>query len=611
MKNKRLFKIICYLGIAFSFLILDVGLRYFVTKKIGFVSVKSYSPLAFSVSYILVLLVIMNLFKKRAKLIYIILTILANIYFFAQMMHFKILGNTFSLISVFSAGEATDYLDYILKATTNEILIVILLSFLSVITVFCILKATKTKLFDEKPTKKCLLILALIFIFLRVSAIYKLGKSVDDYNWDAWKVPKNVYNNYSNNDRAMLVSGVYEYVFRDAYLYFKRLVFTNNKKEIKAVDEYMASADNELTTNEYTGIFKDKNLIIIMLESIDNWLVTPDIMPTMYQLSQEGLNFTNRYAPFYGSGMTINSEFAGISGLYSLTTDKAIYNYNKNDFSYSLPSLFRDNGYTANSIHMNDGDFYNRKNFHEGLGFERHYPLYQMGFNDDFIYDTTIVKNDKSYNLIVSENKFVTFITTYSAHVPYADNEICKAKDGKNKALEVKDNPELSCLNILANETDAFIKLLIERLDKDGYLDNTVIVLYADHFAYGYTKVNEQKGIEDNNLIQKTPFIIWSKNLKHQDVDTIMDTADIPVTLFNMFSITYEPKLYMGTDVFSNNHEKFVYFKDYSWYDGSYYSIDNKEDEYTKNISKIVNQKIDINTKLLHSNYYKYYKKAN
>ena len=110
-------------------------------------------------------------------------------------------------------------------------------------------------------------------------------------------------------------------------------------------------------------------------------------------------------------------------------------------------------------------------------------------------------------------------------------------------------------------------------------------------------------------LSKKVPLIIWSKDIIHKDIDTIIDTADIPVTLFNMFGINYEPKLYMGTDVFSENHEKFVYFNDYSWYDGTYYSKENREDEYTKRISQIVNQKISINEKIIQSNFYKYYHK--
>jgi len=257
---------------------------------------------------------------------------------------------------------------------------------------------------------------------------------------------------------------------------------------------------------------------------------------------------------------------------------------------------------------MNNGEFYNRKNFHIGLGFDNHYALSDMNLKSDFEYDSNIASDNDSYNLIVSDKKFMTLITTYPAHIPYKGNRLCNKSVTENSNLVENDNEELTCLKLLANETDNFIKILLERLKKDGYLDDTIIVIYSDHYSYGYTKINDVKKTNDNNLIQKTPLVIWGKGIKHQNIETLIDTADIPVTLFNMFGIKYNPKLYMGTDVFSSYHEKFVYFSDYSWFDGNYYSIEEIENEYTKNISKIVNEKNNINGKIILSNYYRYYK---
>lgn len=605
MDKKEIIKeILVYLGIIFTFLILDVGLRYLVREKIGFVSVKSFSPLAFSLSYVIILLLLCLIFNKKSKVIYVVLTILANIYFVAQIVHFQILGNVFSLVSLFSVGEANDYLSYAITYINAKVLIVVLLSLVAMITVLVLTKGKD--LLDTTCKKKKLIAILIIFVLFRVSAIYKLGKPKSETAWDAWKVPRNVYNNYGNKNRSMMTSGLYEYIFRDIYLYTKNHFFRNDKKLIAEIDDYLNNLNITIEKNEYTGVFKDKNLIVIMLESIDNWLVTEETMPTLYNLSNEGLNFTNRYAPFFGSGMTINSEFASITGLYAVTNDKAIYNYSYNNYDYSLPSLFKKNSYVVNSMHMNSGAFYNRHDFHVGLGFDEHYPLYDMGFNDHFDHDTVIAKNDNSYKLIVNDNKFFTFITTYSAHVPYSNNPMCEELMPKDS-----DHSEMTCLKTLAKETDDFIKLLMERLYDDGYLDNTVFVFFADHYSYGYSDIYNLKGTEDSNLIQKTPLIIWSNDIEHKDIDTITDTADIPTTLFNMFGITYNPKLYMGTDIFSKEHEKFVYFNDYSWYDGKNYSKEVADSEYVKKISEKVNQKININQKIIASDFYKTYRDDN
>ena len=608
IKKELLLNIVTYLGILFTYVILDVGLRFFLWKKVMFVSYASFSPLAFSFSYGIILLSMMFLFSKKSKIIYIVSTIIFNIYFLAQMIYFKIFTAFISVVTLFSAGEATDYLDYTIKQIDNRMLVIVLLSFLSLEIVLIIKKMNNNNAFEVNNKKKYLLILVLLFIIFRVSGIYKLGKPVSNTAWNNWDTPRNIYNDFSNKSRSMMVSGMYEYMFRDMYLYIKNYVNPNKKEKIAEINRYIDSLDISKEDNEYSNIFKDKNLIMIMLESIDSWLVTDEVMPTMRYLQTTGLNFTNRYAPFYGGGMTINSEFAGITGLYSISNETAIYNYTDNNFNYSLPSLFIKNGYIVNSMHMNQAHFYNRKNFHKALGFMNHYSLHDLKIPGNISYDTNMVKQDDSYNLIVNKDKFVTFITTYSAHVPYIDSEMCDNLIKTNPSFKI-DDEEITCIKLLAHETDDFLKLLLERLEEDNYLDNTVIVLYTDHYTYGFTRTEEMKNITDNNLIQNVPFVIWSKDIASKNINTIVDTADIVPTLFNMFGIDYDPKIYMGTDVFSRYHENFVYFSDYSWYDGNIYSKNAISSDYVNEISNKVNQKISINEKIVSSNYYAYYNK--
>jgi phosphoglycerol transferase MdoB-like AlkP superfamily enzyme len=607
-KNKKLFIIlICLVGIFFSYLILDVSMRYLLWKNIGFVSYKSFSPLAFSISYVLFLLFIIIVFPKVFKPTYIITVILSNLYFLAQMIHIKILGNFFSMTSLFSAGEGMHYLGYALSNIDIRMILIMLLSIISLIVVLLIIKKSNVNIFDVKKKILWIIIIVILLFLSRFAAIYKLGKPVAYYEWNTWDIPRNIYDSFNNKNRGFMVSGMYEYAFRDIYLYTKNILNPKTKENIKEINDYIDNLDYKIEKNDYSNIFKDKNLIMIMFESIDTWMITEDVMPTLYKLQKEGLNFTNRYAPFYGGAMTINSEFASLTSLYSVITDKAIYNYDENSFKYSLPNLFKQNGYIVNSIHKNNGLFYNRTNFHKALGFENHYALFNMDIVGRFEYDSQVALNDETYRLMTPNGKFMTFFTTYSTHVPYTDSAMCKEIENDHKELKIKGNEELTCIRILANDTDEFLNTLIKKLEKDKLIDNMVLVMFSDHYAYGYSDEWNVKNAEDGNLIQRTPFIIWSKDIKHKDIDTISDTADIPVILFNMFGIEYNPKIYMGTDIFSNNHEKFVYFSDYSWYDGDYYSKNGGESDYIKNVSSIVNKKIDINQKIISSDFYKNY----
>ena len=112
------------------------------------------------------------------------------------------------------------------------------------IVVLDLMKMMKDKLFMRHISKKIALAMIISCIILRISAIYKLGSPVEEFAWNAWKTPRNVYNNYTNNNRSMMVSGVYEYVFRDIFLYTKKLLFTNNKKEINEINEYLEKQNN-------------------------------------------------------------------------------------------------------------------------------------------------------------------------------------------------------------------------------------------------------------------------------------------------------------------------------------------------------------------------------
>ena len=179
----------------------------------------------------------------------------------------------------------------------------------------------------------------------------------------------------------------------------------------------------------------------------------------------------------------------------------------------------------------------------------------------------------------------MTYVITMSPHGPYEDNQLCD-----------DDADKLECFKTLVNMTDNFLKVLLERLEEDGILDETTIVLFTDHYAYGYDDkevIAELKNIDDPNEIDKTPFVIWNSQIESEEIDTILDTADILPTLANLFDLDWDTNNYLGTDVFSESHENFVYFKD-----GSYISSDGKD------YSKQVAQKLQINDDILITDYY-------
>jgi len=273
------------LGITFTFLILDVGLRYCLWKDIGFVSYRSFSPLAFSLSYIVIIITIMFLFQKKFKIIYISLAIISNIYLLAQMIHFKILDNFFSVVSLFSVGEGADYLGYALKCIDYNMIILLLLSTLSVIIVLIIEK--KFSVFKKNnisKKKKIVLIIATVIVvcICRYTALYKLGEAVSQGAWDAGKIPRNIYDNFNNKNRSLMVSGLYEYPIRDTYLYIKQRINPNTKEMI---------IKNVKTYTKNKG-----NIVVLMHDSSSKILTYEALTDIIKYLKDEGYTFENFYS---------------------------------------------------------------------------------------------------------------------------------------------------------------------------------------------------------------------------------------------------------------------------------------------------------------------------
>jgi phosphoglycerol transferase MdoB-like AlkP superfamily enzyme len=276
--------------------------------------------------------------------------------------------------------------------------------------------------------------------------------------------------------------------------------------------------------------------------------------------------------------------------------------------------MLKSNGYSAASIHTNSGSYYNRTFFHEALGYSEHYFLDDIKNinHTDYNYynDSSLVKSDDVYNMIVREEPFFSFVISYSAHIPYDDtNDRCVVNPYN---LNVDGDKELSCIRNLAKETDEMLRVLIERLEEDDLLDNTVLVLATDHYTYGYadqTSIKNYKNTTSEYLLQNVPLVIWSNDLEHEEIDTLMDTADILPTLLNMLGISYNPNYYIGTDVFSDYHENFVYFSSDTFYDGEIlYDGSNIDSDNIEDVSIImskVKKKIELNNNFIISDYFK------
>lgn len=580
-KSKR--RLLLFL-VMFSFLFLQ--LEFILLTSVRF----NLSNILFTLSITIFICTLIFSFKKRMGIIiYICSYLLFHLFLLIHLIYFNILDNYFGINEVFYSGDGATQINVILQAFDLKLILLLIFNMITFLIIIYLIK----KWDIENYNKRLMIIMLIISLGLRCGAIISLGEFSQVNNWIDYTTPRSTYQKWNNRTECANSSGLFEYTVRDIYVAIREKISFNNLKTIKSIDDYFEENEKEKELNKYTGIFEDKNVIIIQLETIDSWLITKQNMPILTKLMNSGINFSNRYAPSWGGGQTFNTEYALNTGLYIPVNNYNIYDSSTNYYPYSLANLFKSKGYVTNSIHFNQGYFYNREKMHQTFGYDNHYHLMDMGYNyHDVIDDEYLIDNDEIFNMIVSDEKFMSYIITYAAHVPYQDNYLCDTHYYSD--LEVKNDPELTCVKTLSRISDNFIKKLTTRLEEQNKLEDTVLVFVTDHYAYGYNDeyVATVKGGSSKEFLERVPFIIWSSEIEASKVNNYLDTADILPTLANMFGLDYNPSVLLGTDVFSSYHENYVYFNDYSWV-GTVL-----EDP------KTIADKIEINDNIIKSNYY-------
>lgn len=564
--------------------------------------------IGFSLSWIFFILLIMYLIKENKRIkVFTIIAVLLNILLFSHICFAQQMGKLLSVSDLFLAGEGLQYIKSIFLNLNGGMIITLIINIFLIGELNYLDYKMESKEKKLNINKYVVCGYVLLIIFSRTVSFLMLGSDVDTNNWQENYNTKNIYNNFTNTNSSMFITGFYEYNVRSIYKYFYNLIVEDKAVLKTNVDKYNSIYGMNLSENDYTGILKDKSVIFVMMESIDSWIVDNQTMPTLKYMMDTGFNFTNRYSPFFNGGQTINTEFALNTGMYAVGDKKTIYDTLDIDYNYSLANMLKVNGYDVNSFHANTGSFYNRLAFHKKLGYNNHYSAFDMqasGILDkdkNYYSDSVLINDDKLYDLIVKNDKFLSFITTYSAHLEYTDDN--KVYRSVPHYLDRKKYGEEEYVyRTLANDTDRFLHILLQRLEKDDMLDDVVIVLASDHYVYGYSDseyvASKKDVMNDRKLLQNTPLVIWSKNLGHKEIDTILDTADVLPTLLNMLGIKYNPNTYLGSDVFSSNHDDFVWFSDGSYLASKTCSL-SKEAMLTK-----VNYNIAKNKAILLTNYY-------
>lgn len=550
----------------------------------------------------------LSLKSKIGKWVYLGVNILFLIMFLTNGIYYSMTHNFFDFILLESTSEGAPYMMDCIKNCNIWIYIWF------VIIIFTIYIGFRKIPRKDNFNYKNVIIVVLVFLLIHLLLPNLYGSANSSLEWNTWQNPRNIYKNFNDANKSMSITGLYEYTIRNFYITFLQTEEEETSEDYEFLMEAFSVNNNEV--NKYTGIFKNKNLIFVQLEGIDDWLLTEKDMPTLYGMLNNSFVFQNHYSYYNGGGSTFNSEFAVNTGFITpLSYTQNAYSFNKNSFPYSMANMFKNQDYDVNAFHMNSGEYYSRQTNYTNWGYDKYYGLLDINDYKDKSYtlDRELI-NDVTFQekMFSKDSKFVDYIITYSNHLPFTNTKgVCKllydiemdlndtVDMGEESSSTFVQLTEEECIRKQAHETDYMMELLLKKLTELNLIDDTVIVVFTDHYLYTV----EDKTILDkykntsNNLINKTPFFIWQNNMKRTNIKEVTSQLNILPTTLNLFGINYNPNYYIGSDALSSNYKGIVFFSDYSWYDGNIY-VDN---------GVIANNKSSSQEYLDEKNYYIHY----
>lgn len=557
---------------AITFFVIDFALRYF-TRWLGYYSIFELAPSLFTVCWSAIFIVLLSLFSRRiGRIAYAVLYSVWSIYALIQYVYYLIFDKFFFLSDIRNASEGGNYLSYVLDLINADFFVMLFLYLaLGIVGFFMFpdFRMTGNKL--VRSILRCILLACSCIGIVLIPSLYTENKQALFFS------SKYEYEQFSNSAFDLEIAGVYQFVMRDAWKTYFEPKKDPTEQYIQA-ETYLNNKSSKGGNNALTGILEGKNLLLIQMESIDDWVLTEETMPTVYRLMQEGINFSNMYTCLYGSGWTFSTEFAFNSGIYQSTKGIAAYSMSQSAFPYSIANMLKNKGYHCKSFHQNTGNFYSRSSIHPALGYEQYVSTSSI-VSSDYLTDSDIsmVADDNCWALMTTSAPFLTFINTYGAHVPYsADDPLVQWALSEYPEYNVENRDfELNVVYAKARTLDDMFAKLLERLEEEGLLDNTVIIAYADHYCYGLSDkelVHELTKANGTSIMERTPAFIWYEGCESIEVDKVCQTVDWVPTIANLYGMDVTPYV-MGSDIFDESYAGYAIFPDGTWLTNEAYAV--------------------------------------
>ncbi|MBC6371001.1 LTA synthase family protein [Lactobacillus kullabergensis] len=507
------------------------------------------------------LLLGIGLFFKGRKSYWIMIAIdfVLSLWLFANILYYREFSNFLSLSIIKTSGSTADNLGKSIVGITR---VTDFLAFIDIVLVILLMVAKVVK-YDLRPLK-------LRFnLLLEGIAVLLIGVNL----LMAQKDRSGLLTRTFDNSYIVKYLGMNEYAVYDAFktAQTSEQMAKANVSDLQSVKKYL-KVNYVKPNSTYTGVAKGKNVLVIHLESFQQFLIGykwqgKEVTPNLNKLyhSKNTLSFANFYNQV-GQGKTSDAEMMLENSLFGLQSGSAMSSYGTSNTFESAPAILKQQGgYTTAVMHGGAGSFWNRNNAYKQFGYEYFMPLsyyqnkpkYYIGYGlKDKIFFSQSIKYIERL-----PQPFYLKLITVTNHYPYD-------LDKKNQSIDKTDTGDETVDGYVqtAHYLDQAVGQLMRWMKKTGLDKNTLLVFYGDH--YGISGNHHKASAEllnqdeftnfDNLKFQRVPLMFHMKGLKGGIKKTYGGEIDVLPTLLNLLGIRNKGTIQFGHDLLSKKAPQIV-----------------------------------------------------
>lgn len=562
---------------------------------------------------------------RKAYWITMIIDFLLSLWLFANILYYREFSNFLSFSIIKTSGSTSDNLG---KSIAGITLASDFLVFLDVAVVVVLLLVKVIKI-DNRVLK------IKVNLLIECLALSLMGLNLMMAQHDRSGLLTRTF----DNNYIVKYLGINEYAVYDGFktAQASAQMAKANSSDLQSVRKFLKA--NYVKPNPaYTGVAKGKNVLVIHLESFQQFLIGykwkgKQVTPNLNKLyhNKNTISFDNFFNQV-GQGKTSDAEMMLENSLYGLQSGSAMSSYGTANTFESAPAILHQQaGYTTCVMHGGEGSFWNRNNAYKSFGYQYFMPLsyydnkpgYYIGYGlkDKIFFDQSIKYIERL------PQPFYLKMITVTNHYPY---EI----DKKNQTIDKTDTKDETVDGYVqtAHYLDQAIGELLKWMKKTDLDKNTLLMLYGDH--YGISGNHHKASAQllkmdsfndfDNLNFQRVPLMFHMKGLKGKIDPTYGGEIDVLPTLLNLLGIKDQETIQFGHDLLSKNAPQIVAQRngdfitpEYAKVTGSYYYTktgerishpDKKLKAKLMSLSNYVTTQLSLSDRVINGNLLRFYK---